>query len=354
MKSFSYSFQKNLFLAFILWSFFACKKEIAIPQKIANLQSSAITAQNWLVGDTADVQTTTSAGIVLAGGSTDVDEAMRWFLNKANGGDIVILRSSGSDGYNNYLYKDLGVKVNSVQTFLVDSRDKALDPYLIHKVRTAEGIFMAGGDQGNYVNYWKDTPLESAMNYVINTKKAPVGGTSAGCAILGEVYFSALNNTITSEEALANPFDSRITLGKGDFLENSILKNTITDTHYAERTRQGRHSVFLAKMVQEGMNEARGIGVDEKTAVLIEADGRAKIVGTNKAYFVQNENAKPEIFSQNTPLTWDNGGKAIKVCAVQANANASQSVTFDLRTWQCPEGVWSFWSVKKGVFVEAK
>lgn len=352
MKFFFPFFPKNCFLIFFLLPFLACKKEIATPQKTITSQPLLSSVQTWTVGDTADVQTATTAGIVLAGGSTDVDEAMRWFLRKSGGGDIVILRTSGSSGYNQYLKSELGVEVNSVQTFLVDSRDKASDPYMVNKVRNAEGIFIAGGDQATYVNYWKDTPLENAMNYVVNTKKAPIGGTSAGCAIQGGVYFAALNNTISSEQALSNPFDARITLGKDDFLEHSILKNTITDTHYDNPNRKGRHSVFLAKMVQEGISEARGIGVEEKTAVLVEADGKAKVVGTNKAYFLQSQNAKPETFSQNTPLTWDNSGKAIKVCAIQAQSTADQALVFDLKTWQSPQGIWSFWSIKNGVLAE--
>lgn len=352
MQSSYHLFSKFLLFGLVLLSLASCKKEIATPQKTTTPQAPVSSVQAWVVGDTADVQTATTAGILLAGGSTDVDEAMRWFLNKTGGGDIVILRSSGSDGYNRYLHSELGIKVNSVQTFLVDSRDKASDPYMVNKVRNAEGIFIAGGDQATYVNYWKNTPLENAMNYVANTKKAPIGGTSAGCAIQGGVYFAALNNTITSEQALANPFDARITLGKDDFLEHSILKNTITDTHYDNPNRKGRHSVFLAKMVQEGIGEAKGIGVEEKTAVLIEADGTAKVVGTNKAHFLQSQNAKPETFSQNTPLTWDNSGKAIRVCTIQASATASQSVSFELRTWQSPQGIWGFWSIKNGNLVE--
>ena len=76
-----------------------------------------------LSGDTADVFTPTQPGYVLAGGSTDVDAAMQWLLARSGGGDVVILRASGSTGYNDYLYK-LG-KVNSVETLLIDSRDLA-------------------------------------------------------------------------------------------------------------------------------------------------------------------------------------------------------------------------------------
>ena len=46
------------------------------------------------------------------GGATEDDNAMKWFLEQANGGDVLILRTSGSDGYNQYFYSQLGISVN--------------------------------------------------------------------------------------------------------------------------------------------------------------------------------------------------------------------------------------------------
>lgn len=40
--------------------------------------------------------------------ASECDEAMKWFLNLANGGNVLVLRASGSDGYNNYFYSELG------------------------------------------------------------------------------------------------------------------------------------------------------------------------------------------------------------------------------------------------------
>ena len=45
----------------------------------------------------SNINTTPYGGIVLMGGSSEDDNAMRWFLNRASGGDIVVLRTSGSD-----------------------------------------------------------------------------------------------------------------------------------------------------------------------------------------------------------------------------------------------------------------
>jgi cyanophycinase len=211
----------------------------------------------WLTGDAADVQRTTTGGSVLMGGGKDVDEAIRWMIQKSGGGDFVVIRASGSNGYNEYIYSQLG-GVNSVETILINSRALANDAKVEQKIRKAEAIFIAGGDQANYVNYWKDTKVEDALNYLINSKKVPVGGTSAGCAILSEVYFSALNGTITSADALLVPYASAMTLGRGDFLKLPFLANTVTDMHFSERDRQGRLVAFMGRMMTDWGIVAQG------------------------------------------------------------------------------------------------
>ena len=62
---------------------------------------------SYITGDTTDVNTGADYGICLMGGSTEDDRAMKWFLEKANGGDIIVIRTSESDGYNDYFFSEL-------------------------------------------------------------------------------------------------------------------------------------------------------------------------------------------------------------------------------------------------------
>src|SRR4051812_17380252 len=101
--------------------------------------------QYFLTGSAADVQTPAKPGFALVGGGTDQDDVMRWFLERSGGGDVVILRASGGDGYNGYLNK-LG-KIDSVESIVVNTREAALDPFVARKIRAAEAVFLAGGDQ---------------------------------------------------------------------------------------------------------------------------------------------------------------------------------------------------------------
>ena len=305
----------------------------------------------WLTGSADDVTTTTTPGTLLAGGGTDVDEAMRWLLKKSGGGDVVVLRASGSDGYNTYLYSTLGETVNSVETILLNSAEWVNDAAVAQKIRNAEALFIAGGDQSDYVSYWKDSKVKEAINYLINTKKIPVGGTSAGCAILGQVYYPALKESLTTAEALSNPYHPNLMLGRDDFVTAPFLANTITDTHFAERNRQGRLVAFLARMRTDwNLTTGRGIGVGEKTAVGIEPTGIARVFGTGIAYFATPFGSDlPEQCVAGKPLNWLANRKAIQVIEVQGTPQGTG--TFTLATWVAPTGSQiKYWFVEGGVF----
>jgi cyanophycinase len=241
------------------------------------------------VGNPKDTLTSSSAGYLLAGGSTDVDEAMKWFLQKSGGGDIVIIRASGGAGYNDYLFKLF--PVNSVETLLINSREEAMLPETANTLAHAEAIFIAGGDQWNYINFWSNTPVQVALNEAIKNRKIPIGGTSAGLAVLGQFVFDAKMDGITSAEALNDLQSPKISISK-DFVAIDLLQNIITDSHYSQRTRMARHIAFLANIQSQYDVKAKGIGIDEKTALALEANGSAKVFGAAAIYFLQLNSKK--------------------------------------------------------------
>jgi cyanophycinase len=228
------------------------------------------------------------SGFLLAGGGNITDEAYRWFTRHAGGGDAVTVRASGADAMNKVLI-DAGI-VASASTLLFHSREDSSDPFVVATIRKASAIFVAGGDQWNYVRMWKGTPVAEAINERIH-KGFPVGGTSAGLAVLGEFSFSAEHDSITSKQALANPFDPAVAI-TDNFIRIPLLKGIITDTHFVKRDRLGRTLVFLARLVQDGKaRPASSIAVDEGNAVLLEADGSATLSGPGFAYFLRTTGA---------------------------------------------------------------
>jgi cyanophycinase-like exopeptidase len=110
-------------------------------------------AQNYtsyFTGNSVDLEAQPSGGVCLMGGATEDDNAMRWFLQRSGGGDILVLRATGSNGYNTYLYSELGVQVNSVETIVCNNLAASSDPYVLQKIDRAEAIWFAGGNQWTY------------------------------------------------------------------------------------------------------------------------------------------------------------------------------------------------------------
>jgi len=276
----------------------------------------------------------------MMGGGSDLDDAFRWLCNKGSGGDFLILRARGDDDYNPYVN---GLcKANSVATLILPDRAAAESPAVEAIIRKAEVVFIAGGDQANYLRGWKGTPVQAALNADIAEGK-PIGGTSAGLAVLGEFVYGAMGDKpddkdLASTDVLPNPYFDRVTLAR-DFLKIPRLAGMITDSHFAKRDRMGRTLGFLARIIKDGWSSTpREVAIDEKSAVLVEADGKGLIVGTGKgAYFLRPTQA-PEVCEKGVPLTFSN----VSVYRATAGKN------FNLVSWTGDGGVAYSLSVKQG------
>ena len=292
------------------------------------------------LGHTEDAHTKPVPGYALMGGGKDLDPAFKWLCDRASGGDFLVLRASGDKDYNPYI-KGL-CKANSVATLILPDKAAALAPQVAAIMRQAEAIFIAGGDQAKYLNLWAETPVQEEINAAIE-RGVPIGGTSAGLAVMSEFVYSAQGDApddpdLTSTLALANPFYPRVTVRRR-FMEIPILKNTLTDTHFRKRDRMGRTLVFLARIVQDGWSQdPREIAVEEKAAVLLEPSGAATVVGSGPAYFMQVTRA-PEVCRAGEPLTF----REIAVRRVEPGGH------FDVGKWEGTDGRSYSLSVEKGV-----
>jgi cyanophycinase-like exopeptidase len=315
---------------------------------------------SYFTGNVSDIVTIPSGGVCLMGGSTEDDNAMKWFLQQANGGDVLVLRTSGADGYNSYFYSDLGVVVNSVETIVCNNSSSSSEAYILQKIQNAEAIWFAGGNQWIYISYWRNTPMNQAINQAIKDRNIVIGGTSAGMAIQGKYIFSTQNGTVSSATALANPYNNLVTIDSTAFLENDFLTNVITDTHFDNPSRKGRLVSFLARIKTDYNVFGKAIACDESTAVCIDTNGIAKVFGgspnsDDNAYFIQPNcgivDNEPENCTTNNPLTWNLSSSALKVYQIKGTASGIN--TFDLNSWQSGNGgVWNNWSVNNGAFFE--
>lgn len=234
---------------------------------------------------------------VLMGGGLDVKEALSWMITKmatcADGstgtpGNFLVIRAGGNPAYDSLIYK-LGT-VASVVTLVVPNREVAMDPENVPifatYIQNAGAIWLTGGDQGDYYTFWKGTPLESLISAQASNFGIPIGGTSAGMMILSQLNYVAIPVTITSPEALLDPYKAWLQTQEApldlvaDFWTNNQspfppLMSMVADSHFQDRDRMGRLISFLGRTITENKADssaAQAIGVDQETALLMECE----------------------------------------------------------------------------------
>jgi cyanophycinase len=285
----------------------------------------------------------------------EVDAAFTWLVNRSGRGHVVVIGTSNTDEHCTYLYRHLPPPHPvSVETLVFKTRDAASERFVVQTIRNADALFIKGGDQSEYLRLWHGTAVLDAIRHVAG-KGAPIGGSSAGLAVLGEFSFSAREEFLYSPLALANPYDKHVTLER-DFLGLSrlelspyrFLRQVLTESHFSDRGRMGRHVTLLARIVQDGWEkQAKGLAVDEMTAVLIEADGSATVVDhrppdkRGAAYFFVTP-GPPEVCRRGVPLTYQNLS-AYRIRASDAGAG------FNLATWTGTGGTPLTVSVEQGI-----
>lgn len=304
------------------------KKSLLLLALLAALPAHAAKSKYsyYRVGNAADVATATLPGTVLMGGGTDVDAAFQWLCARAGNGDFLVIRATGTDAYNPYV-QQLCPNANSVATLIIPSAAAANDPFVAQAIAGAEALWIAGGDQSDYIKQWTGTPVQAAINAHVASGK-PIGGTSAGMDVLTQYVYSALGSKgVTSSEALADPYDRYVTLAR-DFAAIPHLEHAIGDTHFVTRDRMGRNVAFLCRIAVAGWDSTpRAIDVDEQTALLVDGNGALTVTGSGSAYFLQAP-GPAETCQPKTPVTYRN----IDVYRINSTG------TFDLDRWRGTQG----------------
>jgi cyanophycinase-like exopeptidase len=305
-----------------------------------------------------------TSGVLLIGGAegkkSGEDAATQWFLKRADRGNLLVLRTGGVGKQADWVceyYRDL---IGSAAELSIDSREAADDPEVIKYLREADAIFIAGGDQNAYEDYWEGTKVEDTLNYLINEKKIPIAGTSAGMAILGDYYYVPSHRGVTSSEILDDPFHHNTKdIYRSDFVRVPYLKNVITDTHLDRvnrnnpESRYGRIFGLLARVVYDSNRlGVFAIGLEEGAFVAIDEKGIAKVFGNGEdkgqdAYFLQTNGALPEKVERDLPLIWNHNGQAVKVYRIAGTPEGSGQ--FDLNNWSnASGGSWEYWFTTGG------
>ena len=154
---------------------------------------------------------------------------------------------------------------------------------LIKAVRRAKGIFFTGGDQMRLTAIVAGTPFGEEIRHRLWNEGLVVGGTSAGAAAVSSTMITG-----GSDRGTVRRSDVRLAPGLG------YWRDTVVDTHFAQRGRVSRMMVLFAQNPQ-----ILGVGLDENTAIDVRPGERFLVLGEGAAFVfdgaVTHSNA-PEVY----------------------------------------------------------
>ena len=159
------------------------------------------------------------------------------------------------------IFKDLGA--GDVVSLPMEVRADANRKDYLVELKSADGIFITGGNQLRLSTILGGTPVSQAIRW-LNAHGTHIAGTSAGAAIMPE-------HMIVGGGGGSTPTEDGVILAPGLGLTNSF----IIDQHFRQRDRLGR---LLTALSYNPF--VTGIGLDEDTAAFIDAEGVFEVVGS--------------------------------------------------------------------------
>jgi cyanophycinase len=255
---------------------------------LACLLCRSVQAQGWVCAEGGG----TGSGAWAA-------EMYGWMVEKGGGGHVVLLGAVELDEQpdpREAAFIRAGAK--SAQSLVITAAN-ADTQETFDAINAASIVFIRGGSQSRYVEWWKGTKTEAAIRAVF-ARGGVVGGTSAGCAILGEVTYDALHGSLRPEEVIKDARHPDLTLTRG-FL--GLVPGVLFDTHFGERARLPRLAVMLAHCREDLKVEPLGIGLDARTALCIGPDGIAEVKGEGRAVLLALSPATTAAIAKDAPPT---------------------------------------------------
>jgi cyanophycinase len=168
-------------------------------------------------------------------------------------------------------YEDLFTELGAAKAISLPfgSRKDAEKAEYVETLESCTGVFFTGGNQLRISTILGGTQVATQIRRM-NARGVPVGGTSAGAAILPE-------HMIAYGDVGSTPMAGMVSLAPGLGLTNRFL----IDQHFRERDRLGR---LLSALSYNPF--AVGLGLDEDTSAFISPDNIVRVVGSGAVTLV--------------------------------------------------------------------
>ncbi|TMG30066.1 MAG: cyanophycinase [Chloroflexi bacterium] len=244
--------------------------DASAPQRLAPTTDGGPVGPVMVIGGAEDKlgeRVILSRFVELAGG----DQAQIVVISTASS-----LGDAATDLYRHLLGR---IGARTITGLCPETREEANDPQAVAALTSATGIFMTGGNQLRLSSIIGGTALGAAI-LDAHGRGVVVAGTSAGASAVATHMMAFGSSGATPKHRMAH-----VSVGLG------LLVNVVVDQHFEQRTRLGR---LLAVVAQSP--SLIGLGLDEDTAAVIDANDILEVIGRGSVTIVDGSDVITDAF----------------------------------------------------------
>lgn len=221
--------------------------------------------------------------LIIIGGGSRPDSLVERIIQEAGlrtGGYCVILPMSSEDPDSSVYYASqqfLNKSITKLYGFNF-KKDQAIKKSWIDSIRTANLIYITGGDQARFMNIVAGTEIETAIHDAYK-KGCVISGTSAGAAVMSKLMITGdqlKHKEYSATFQTIEPDNIEIKTGLG------LLPDVMIDQHFLIRS---RHNRLLTAVIEHP--EMICIGIDESTAILVNGKN-IEVLGDSQVLVYRN------------------------------------------------------------------
>lgn len=230
--------------------------------------------------------------LVIIGGAEDKNSdcvILRRFVELAGGKNATIIVITTATEYprevgNQYrtLLYDLGA--HRVEALFITKREDAGDPHIAEQIKQCTGIFFTGGDQLRITSIIGGSRVDEAIRKAYE-RGVVIAGTSAGASVMSDTMIVEGDDADTAKKCTLN-----MAHGMG------LLEEVVIDQHFAQR---GRINRLITAVAQNPY--VLGVGIDEDTAIVVNADGKFEVIGSQTVTVVDGRFIRYTNVSESDP-----------------------------------------------------
>ncbi|NJN86373.1 MAG: cyanophycinase [Leptolyngbyaceae cyanobacterium SL_7_1] len=213
----------------------------------------------------------TKTAVMIIGGAEDKvhgRQILQTFFKRSGGEDAriaIIPCASREPAIIGDRYREIFTEMGAKQIEILDIRDRDQGNHSdwLNFAEACTGVFMTGGDQLRLCSMLSETCIMDKIRMRAQLGEITLAGTSAGAAVMGEQMIAGGGSGESPNRALVD-----MTSGLG------IIPEIIVDQHFHNRNRMARLMSAIA-----AYPDKLGIGIDEDTCAMFEADGTFQAIG---------------------------------------------------------------------------